>query len=215
MTHRVIWPNVDGSGGSIFVIFSGKQATIRSTINDIAIDRIWGDPARLPTCSGFPIGFSNRSTIIAVTNGLQATVVPRPPGNLAANADFYCVRRNIGRSAEGHNQVYVLWQAPLGIFGAEDVVLGSGDYRLSLTPDANYALSAIECLNPAAQPSAGAADGTYSIRVKNVIFYASLVKMSIPNSVQELHLREYQVQSRQMTAANLNLSFSVPASTVR
>jgi hypothetical protein len=50
--------------------------------------------------------------------------------------------------------------------------------------------------------------------VKNVIFYASLVKMSIPDSVQELHLREYQVQSRQMTAANLNLSFSVPASTV-
>ena len=52
-------------------------------------------------------------------------------------------------------------------------------------------MSAIECLNPASQPSAGAADGTYSIRVKNVIFYASLVKMSIPDSVQELHLREY------------------------
>ena len=38
--------------------------------------------------------------------------------------------------------------------------------------------------------------------------------MSIPDSVQELHLREYQVQSRQMTGPNLNLSFSVPASTV-
>ena len=44
-------------------------------------------------------------------------------------------------------------------------------------------------------------------------FYAATVKMSIPDSVQELHLKEYLVQQRVMTSNSLNLSFSVPAST--
>ncbi len=156
-----------------------------------------------------------RFTISAVADALNATVTPGAVGGIAATADWYMVRRQLVRSAEGRNRVQVLWCPPTGIFEYEGV-LGSGDYRIQLSPDANFQRSMAETINP--QPRAGAvgvADSTFTINVLDVRFYAAVAKMPIPDQVQTLHLREWSVQAKQMQSSNQNFSFSVPASTTR
>jgi len=156
-----------------------------------------------------------RFTIKAFTNATSVTLNnPIGAAQIAATTNWYMIRRNLVRSAEARNRVFVLWRPPVGIFEAEDVVLGSGDYRISLTPDSNFQSCAIETINDAPLPGVlGVAGSTFTLNVKSLQFYAATVKMTIPDSVQELHLKEYLVQQRVMTSNSLNLSFSVPAST--
>lgn len=155
----------------------------------------------------FTVKAFNSATSLALS-------VPIGAAQIVASTNWYMVKRNLQRSAEARNQVFCLWRPPIGIFDAEDVVLGSGDYRISLTPDSNFQSTGVETINDVPVPGVlGVATSTFTLKILNVTFYAATVKMSIPDSVQELHLKEYMVQQRVMNSSNINLSFSVPAST--
>ena len=157
-----------------------------------------------------------RYTVAGFTNATVIALSPIPVDLApnAANTNWYMIRRNVTRSAQARNRVFVLWRPPVGLFDADDVILGSGDYRISLTPDSNFQNTGVETINDAPLPGVtGVAASTFTLSVKSLQFYAATVKMSIPDSVQELHLREYSVQSRVMNSNVMNFSFSVPAST--
>ena len=154
-----------------------------------------------------------RFTIIIFTSAAQVTVSPAPPAPVAATLNWYCIRRELLRSDQSRNRIQVLWQAPVGLFEYQGC-LGSGDYRIQMSPDSNYQQAACETINPGFVVGLpGQATSTYTVNVLDVKFYAAVAKMSIPDTVQELHLREWSVQSKQMNSSNMNFSFSVPAST--
>lgn len=158
-----------------------------------------------------------RFTVKARASATAITLsAPIGAAAIAPTTNWYMVRRNLVRSAEARNRVFVMWKPPIGIFSAEDCVLGAGDYRISCTPDSNFQSAGVETINDAPLPGAvGVAASTFTLNIKNVLLYVATAKMSIPDSVQEVRLTEYQVQQRVMTSNSLNLSWSVPASTTR
>lgn len=154
-------------------------------------------------------------TIVAFASATSLTISPSPSAAIAASTDWFCIKREILRSSEGRNRLQMLWQPPIGIFSYQGI-LASGDYRFQLSPDSNYQQCGVQTINPnyvVGQP--GLATSTYTLNILDVKFYAAVAKMSVPDSVQELHLTEYNVQSKQMTSSNMSFSFSVPVSTSR
>ena len=135
---------------------------------------------------------------------------------IAPTANWYLTRRNLQYSTQARNTVQVLWKpSALGIF-RYDQPLGHGAYRLQLSPDPNYSMTAIEYpyssttgYGPYTTP------GVYSIAVKDVKLYIAIAKMSIPDSIDVLRLTELQCQSKQMTTSSQNFQWTVPGSTRR
>jgi hypothetical protein len=156
-----------------------------------------------------------RYTVNAFVDATHLVVEPQPAQPIDADSNWYCIHRELLRSSESRNKIQILWRPPCGIFDF-DGTLGSGDYRLTLSPSASYAAEMVETLNPAAVPGRiGLATSTYTINVLSMQFYAATAQMAIPDQVQELHLREYQVMSKTLVSENSQLSFAVPASTTR
>ena len=96
----------------------------------------------------------------------------------------------------------------LGTFNTAEP-MGSGQYRLMLGPNSSFRTAIIETLNPDFATPAN----SYTVDIKNVTYYAAICKMSIPDQVRSLALREYQVLSQAMPSASGQFQFSVPAST--
>lgn len=143
-------------------------------------------------------------TITAVTGALTATVSPGVVQDIAPTTNYYLVRRNLTRSHQGRNKIYVLWQPPLGIFDSSEP-MGAGDYRIELNPNANFRTSMVETRNDqSANPA------TYTVNILDVKFYLYTMKMSIPNQVSTMHLMECNIQSKVYAT---NLQFSIPSST--
>lgn len=144
-------------------------------------------------------------TIRTVTNATTLTIIPNPPANIAANLEWYIIRKDVMRAPQANSQVYSLWRPPIGLFSYSEG-LGSGEYRIQLNPNSNFLLTAIETKNPDFEPSSDGLSGTYSMVVNEVRFYAYIEKVSIPDSIQDLSLMEYQVQSKPWSN---NLQFSI------
>ena len=140
-------------------------------------------------------------TVLAVTDNNTLTVAGVIK-NVAAINDWYITRRNVSRTSEGKNKVYVLWQPPIGIF-SHDEPLAAGDWSIQLNPSSRYNTSIIETLNPFYK-------GKYAVTVSDVKLYIHTEKMSLPDQVYNLDLMECGIQSK---VYSNNLQFSVPAST--
>ena len=146
-----------------------------------------------------------RYTVIAITTNTSITIAERPVAAIAATTNWYVIRKDVMRAPQANGQVYSLWRPPIGLFSYSEG-LGSGEYRIQLNPNSNYLLTSVETKNPDFAPSADGLSGTYSMVVNEVRFYAYIEKVSIPDSIQDLSLMEYQVQSKPW--AN-NLQFSI------
>lgn len=127
--------------------------------------------------------------------------------NVALTADWFIVRGDAIRAKQASSTVYALWQPPCGIF-QYDQPMGSGDYRIQLNPNVNYLLAAAESRNPLSITAGGR---PYDLVVNDVKFYCYVEKMSIPDSVTDLHLMEMDIQSKQYAPS---VQFSVPPSTM-
>lgn len=127
----------------------------------------------------------------------------------AATADWYAIRRTT-RSDQARHKIDVLYQPPLGALQV-DQAMGSGSYKISLSPDPNYRLSMIETKDPG-YALAGTST-RYQVIVKDVKLYICTAKLSIPDSIVQLDLMEYAAFSKVMNAKSQNLSFTIPAST--
>lgn len=129
------------------------------------------------------------------------SLLPLPGVAIATTTNWYLVNRNIGQSDQAINTVDVLWRPTALGFFSYDGWIGSGDWQLNLTPNVNYQTAMLQTLN----------GNTCSVSIKNVRFYMCQMKMSIPNQITVLHLKEYQIQAKQYNSPNL--VFTVPAST--
>jgi len=160
-------------------------------------------------------GTTYKILVVAAPNGAGCiTVDINPQNGVAPTANWYLLQRNFTRSTQASNRVLVQWRPPIGIF-SYDKPLGSGDYRMSLNPDVNYHLSAVESINPFSTGVGGGPAGTasYALTVNDMRFYVAIAKMSIPSSISTLYLKEYLVQSKTINATQANLSYTVPSST--
>jgi hypothetical protein len=149
-----------------------------------------------------------RFTVLSVVNDLQL-LLSSATDVIGATPDWYIIRRDTIRAPQAQNTVFATFQPPLGIFNYHGPLSG-GEYRLVLNPSANYLLNGVETRNPNFSPSADGLSGTYSLVVNECKFYAYIEKMRIPDSVQDLNLNEYLVQSKTWLPS---LQFTVPPST--
>ena len=130
---------------------------------------------------------------------------------VAATTDWYAIRRTTRRSDQARHKIQVLYQPPLGIFAVSQP-MGSGSYKLSLSPDPSFRLSMVETKDPGYALTG--ADTRYRVVVKDVKLYVATGKLSIPlNEIVQLDLLEYAAYSKVMSAASENLQFTIPAST--
>ena len=154
---------------------------------------------------------------VKYTLGLNATpaliAVSAGAADVAASTDWYLVRRAAkatDASLEGKNSMYVIWKpSVMGIFNHPGV-LGSGDYRIQLNPSSDFRTAAVETLNPNYPVVAE----SYGFTVQNVVFYAAVAKMDLPDVVEQLRLTEFAVLTKNITtAAGNQFQFTVPPST--
>lgn len=148
-------------------------------------------------------------TVTTFTNATSITVSPASSIIVAQTSNFYLVRRKMTSGLEGRNVINLIHRPSyLGIFNSSEP-MGSGQYRLQLSPNVNYRLAMVETANPDYATVAN----SYDVVINNVTFYAAVAKMSIPDSVQTLALREYQVLSQVMPGSSGQYQFTVPPST--
>ena len=155
----------------------------------------------------------SKFTIRTIVDDLNMTVFPAPLSGLAASTDWYIVRRAAkatDASLEGKNSIYVIWKpSVMGIFNHPGV-LGSGDYRIQLNPSSDFRTSAVETKNPDYTVVAT----SYAFTVQNVVFYAAVARMELPDVIEQLRLTEFAVLTKNITAAAGNqFQFTVPPST--
>ena len=153
-----------------------------------------------------------RLKLKTVVNALSATVEITPTlatYPILTTDDFKFYRQKADYSV-GNNRVYVVWKPCLGFFDVT-TPMGSGDYRISLNPDSNYKTAAIESLLPL---TVGVGLGQFDLVINDLKFYAATYKYDIPNSIQDMGLKEYMVQSKTLTGGTEQLQFSVPPSTI-
>lgn len=125
--------------------------------------------------------------------------VPIPPAAVVASLVCHGLKKpDVGAN---RNNVSLMWQPPLGIFDYNDI-LGSGDYRVTLNPNADYQTACIESKSGRA----------VSLSITNVRLYVCTVKASIPSGLSELSLMEQQLYSKSITSGQ-TLDFTVPSST--
>jgi hypothetical protein len=110
---------------------------------------------------------------------------------------------------DGRNVVYAMFQPPIGIFDVEKP-MGSGDFRMSLNPNAYFKTSAVEMTKK------GLPVTDFDIEVMSVELYVATCKMDVlATGEDDLRLLESQIQSKTLTntSGDNTLDFTVPPST--
>ena len=158
---------------------------------------------------GATLVINGQSFVLSTTDGAALLALPAPVIPIVATSNWYLVARNIAASDQAINTVDVLWRPTALGFFSYDGWIGSGDWQLNLTPNVNYATAMLQTggINSAGTGALAPAN----VNITNVRFYMCQMKMSIPNQITVLHLKEYQIQAKQLNSNNL--VFTVPAST--
>ena len=151
-------------------------------------------------------------TITARTSNTAATVTPPPLANVAATAQCYGIKSDPTQTQNGKNDIYVIWRPPIGIMDVSEM-LGAGDYRFSLNPNSDFQKSAVQSTAALNVGVAPATPGIFNVSVMDIKLYVATVKASIPDQVQNLYLREIDVQSKSIIQGNNSLQFTIPPST--
>ncbi len=120
------------------------------------------------------------------------TVANPPSVAIAATSNWFIIRKDVMRAPQANNTVYATWRPPSGIFDY-DGILGCGNYTFHLYPNGRYLTSAVETRNPTASASIDGKTNDYSLIVNSITFFAYIEKTSIPASIQDLPMMEYQV----------------------
>lgn len=163
-------------------------------------------PTGGPVLPGDILVVNGVNYFIKDVTGVGSLTVQRVGGaDVLATRDWFIVRADTIRAPQSFNTVYAIWQPPLGIFDS-DKEMGAGDYQISLTPNTNFQLNAVETKDPVFDQSGR----SYTLRIDDIHFYAWMEKMSIPDQVRDLDLKELRVIRK---AYSPNLQFTVPPST--
>jgi len=131
-------------------------------------------------------------------------------GQVQATGTFSFVRANVADPTRANNRIMLIWRPPLGIFNYPDV-LGSGDYRISLNPNSDYRLAAIESLS---SYTVGTGASQFELLVNDVKLYIATYKATIEKPITSMSLIECQAQSQNYVGGPQSFQFTVPPSTV-
>ena len=174
--------------------------------------------------TGAPTGSSVQVGDILVVRGVHYPISVAPAGGseiaftvanvpsvaVVGNINWYIIRKDTVRSPQAKNTVYAVWWPPMGIFDY-DGILGCGNYTFSLYPNSRYLTSAVETRNLSALPSIDGKTNDYSLTVNSITFFAYIAKVSIPNSIVDIPLIEFQVIPKPYEST---VQFSVSPDTV-
>ena len=121
----------------------------------------------------------------------------------------FSVKRNMETTgtSDYRNKIYVLWKPPIGIFDYQQP-LGAGNYMISLNPFSSYKTAAVQSIE-----SALTVGTNFNFVVDDVRLYVSTLKMEIPDKMEELVLREIDIQSKVIDGNVSSLQFTIPPST--
>ena len=145
--------------------------------------------------------------ISSVSTNSVASVAVAPGLPITAGAS-YSVKRDMETTgtSDYRNKIYVLWKPPIGIFDYQQP-LGAGNYMISLNPFSSYKTAAVQSIESALPLTA------FNFTVDDVRLYVSTLKMEIPDKVEELVLREMDIQSKVIDGNVSSLQFTIPPST--
>ena len=160
----------------------------------------FGDYIDVPTINGI-----TRVQVTGVTGATTATYEPvlATASAVAATAGLFAYR------GKGKKTTYTaLWKPPIGIFDS-DKALGSGDFRISLNPNARYKTAAIESV-----ANLVPAPASVDFEILELKLYIALIQDTVQQSgVESLFFSEQHLQSKPMTGLANSLDFTVPPST--
>ena len=144
-----------------------------------------------------------RVKVTAVGSATAATYAPALTSDVGATAGLFAYR------GQGKKTTYTaLWKPPIGIFDS-DKALGSGDFRISLNPNARYKTAAIESVATLVP-----APGSVNFEILELKLYIALIQDTVQQSgVESLFFSEQHIQSKPMTGLANSLDFTVPPST--
>jgi hypothetical protein len=202
-TNRITGVNTDFDGTVTATANAAAGASYAPAVSKVRV----GDICVIPSIGG---GYTQHK-VSAVTSATLLTISPGLAADAGAATDIFFVRQD----DENHrkNTQTTLWKPPIGLFDVEK--LGSGDYRVSLNPNARYKQSAVECVaNLPVYNADAAADGTFDFEVLDVKLYIALSKDTVQLSgVETLFLQEQQLQSKPITGLENSMDFTVQPST--
>ena len=141
-------------------------------------------------------------TVDVIANATTMTVSPAP-GTAVTATDNYVFYKPVPEYQK--NTITVCWRPPAGISDYSEP-MGSGDYRWSLSPSADYKKACVQSIIDKAITT------NFNVSIDDVKFYACSVKMEYPDRVQEIALYEMELYSKVANKTN-SLQFTVPPST--
>ena len=152
-------------------------------------------------------GTQYKYLISSVSTNSVASVAVAPGLPITAGAS-YSIKRDMETTgtSDYRNKIYVLWKPPIGIFDYQQP-LGAGNYMISLNPFSSYKTAAVQSIESALPLTA------FNFTVDDVRLYVSTLKMEIPDKVEELVLREMDIQSKVIDGNVSSLQFTIPPST--
>ena len=141
--------------------------------------------------------------VTGVGSATAATYAPALTTDVNATAGLFAYR------GKGKKTTYTaLWKPPIGIFDS-DKALGSGDFRISLNPNARYKTAAIESV-----ANLVPAPASVDFEILELKLYIALIQDTVQQSgVESLFFSEQHLQSKPMTGLANSLDFTVPPST--
>ena len=216
-----------GQGGTVFL--NGVNTNFDGTPNgnntpDVPVNAANGQPAVPLLRAGDIIRIAGKEyTVLVVATDTQAQLVPLGTAtdeagnpfpldvNIAAQTGVYAYRAKTGTQRA---TVCALWKPPIGIFDS-DKPMGSGDFRVSLNPNARYKTSAIESIAKQTPSDNPANVGEFNFEVLELKLYICLTTDTVRQSgVEQLFLSEQMLQSKPITTVGENtMDFTVPPST--
>ena len=204
-THRLTYTLAFADTGAITGVntnFDGTASpdvTVNGANGQPAVPLLrFGDYIDVPTNRGIA-----RVQVTGVTGATTATYAPALGADVAATAGLFAYR------GKGKKTTYTaLWKPPIGIFDS-DKALGSGDFRISLNPNARYKTAAIESV-----ANLVPAPASVDFEILELKLYIALIQDTVQQSgVESLFFSEQHLQSKPMTGLANSLDFTVPPST--
>jgi hypothetical protein len=109
-----------------------------------------------------------------------------------------------------------IFQPPMGLFSADNMILGSSDYSFQMNPNSNFARHAVETTGGAGLtlvPGVPANNtAQYRLIINNIRLYICTTSTSIPDQVSSLELYECRAQHK-LVGTGGELNFTVPVGT--
>ena len=182
---------------------------------DVPVNEPNGQPAVPQVQVGDIFRVAGREfTVTALQNNTTCVVRPGLAAdgseNILPQTGVFAYRAKTGTQRA---TVCALWKPPIGIFDS-DKPMGSGDFRVSLNPNARYKTAAVESIAKLSPQDNPLIESEYNFEVLELKLYICLTTDTVRQSgVEQLFLSEQMLQSKPITGTENSMDFTVPPST--